>query len=747
MVRKGKYTRRVSPITKFKRSVRLNWRRFKSYSTKKKIAIIATPILAFLILTPLITYLYYYNDIADKERLMNRNNTGIVLLDKGGEAFYSSGRAEHRKQVPLEDISNNVEKALIASEDKDFYEHDGFSVSGIVRSVYNGLRAGEISGGGSTITQQLAKITLLSEDQNFLRKYQELAISIAIEQRYSKDEILDMYLNTAFFGGNIFGIEEAAKAYFNKAPKDLTLAESSMLIGILPAPNAYSPTLGNPKYAKERQETVLTRMVNNGFITDAQKKSAYGTKLTYAEMSLYGDSDAPHYVQMVLSELYDKYGGEEKVQRSGYQVKTTLDLNLQKRLKQNISSHLPYIESQGGSNAGGVAIDPRSGEIRALVGSADWNNKTWGKVNMAITPRQPGSSFKPIYYSKALADGVITPATIEADVPTDFGGYTPQNASLSFSGDITIRNALARSLNIPSVKVMQKLGIQKSIDAAKQLGITTIDDSKNYGLSLALGSAEAPLVEMTNAYAAFANQGQQYDTTLIRQINDKFNNNVFKATHTAKTAISKEGAFLISSILSDNVARAPIFGSSLTVPGHTVAVKTGTTDDQRDAWTIGYTPDLAIGVWVGNNNNEVMASGGSDMAGPIWVNTMSDMLNGKSDIPFAIPSSIVQRNVCISNGGLASSAGSGTYAEYFLAWKLPAATCTVPQKTQEKPKDTDKKIERDTPNKDEETDDVETPPIDDGTDEPDTGTQEPEDGDDDSGTGTAPGQTTPPVTP
>lgn len=704
MVRQGKYTK-VSPVRRAKRVTRRHWRWWSRLSKKKKILVIVAPILAFLVLTPLLTYAYFYNDIADQERLMNRNNTGVVLLDRNGEKFYSFGRAEHREMTPLSEISDNVKNALIAAEDKDFYKHNGFSIDGIIRAVYGTITSQEAYGGGSTITQQLAKNTLLSDERSFLRKYQELAVSIAIEQRYTKDEILEMYLNSVFFGGSTFGIKDAAKVYFNKLPKDLSLAESAMLIGILPSPNAYSPTIGNPEYAKERQTTVLSRMVANKYITENQKQVALSDQLVYAPQDSTSESDdAPHFAEMVLRQLYDKYG-EEKVLRSGYQVTTTLDLNLQRQLAGNISNHMGYIQRNGGSNAAGMAIDPKSGEVRALVGSSDWNNPDWGKVNVATTPRQPGSSFKPIYYAQALADGVITPATILEDVPTDFGGYTPQNANRDFQGNISVRDALSRSLNIPSVKVMQKLGIDRSIEAAKNLGITTLDTKKNYGLSLALGSAEVPLTEMTNAYAAFANQGQQYNRTIVKEIKNKFDKSIFTANEKPRQAISPEGAFLISSILSDNNARAPVFGSSLTVWGHTAAVKTGTTDDRRDAWTIGYTPQLVVGVWVGNNDNQSMLNGGSGMAGPIWVNTMKQALQGVPNTPFPVAPGVVQKPVCYGSGDLANATGFNTYNEYFLASALPSGRCNATQqKPQEKP---DEKPKEETPdtNQNDQTDD------------------------------------------
>ncbi len=680
MIRQGRYTKKVTKARHAKRVSRRGWRWFRNLSKPKKFLVIAGPILAFLILTPLLTYFYYANDIADQERLMNRNNTGIVLTDKNGETIYSVGRAAHRKSVTLADMSKSVKDAVIAAEDKDFYAHEGFSITGIARAVFSAGGAG----GGSTLTQQLAKNTLLTEQQTFLRKYQELFIALAIEQRYTKDQILEMYLNSVYYGENSFGIEDAAKTYFGKSPKDLSLGQSAMLIGVLPAPSAYSPISGNPEYAKERQTTVLTRMVTNGYITEAEKQAALAEQLAYASQADANNSEAPHFVEMVMKELEEKYD-EETVTRAGYQVKTTLDLNLQRQLKTNVANQMGYIQRNGGSNAGAVAIDPKTGEVRALVGSADWNNPEWGKVNMATTARQPGSSFKSIYYAGALADGVITPATILHDKKTDFGGgYIPLNADKnSFRGDVTARTAISLSLNIPSVEVLQKYGIAQSIKTAKQLGITTIDEKKNYGLSLALGSAEARLLEMTNAYAAFANQGQQYNSTIINSINNKFNSTIFTNNEKPRTAISSGGAFLISSILSDNTARAPIFGSSLTVPGRTAAVKTGTTDDARDAWTIGYTPQLAVGVWVGNNNNATMKNGGSGMAGPIWVKTMTQALSGVQNTPFAPPSGVIQKPVCYGSGGLASASGTNTYNEYFLASALPTTTCNTQTKQPE----------------------------------------------------------------
>jgi 1A family penicillin-binding protein len=685
MRRQGKYTRRVTPAQQVKRQVKHRFRWWRKLSWKKRLLVIGGPILAFLIILPLATYFYFARDIADQNRLMNRNNTGIVLYANDGKTeVYSSGRAEHHDLLTLDKISKPVKDALIASEDKDFYNHGGFSIFSTLRAVYGYLISGGGSFGGSTITQQLAKITVLSSDRSFLRQYQAFSIAVAIENTYSKDQILEMYLNSVYFGENAFGIQDAAQTYFGTTPDKLDLAQAAMLIGVLPAPSVYSPVSGNAEYAKERQTTVLTRMVTNGYITEAEKQSALAEQLAYQPpKSPINNSIAPHFAEMVLDELYKKYG-EETVARSGYQVTTTLDANVQGQLQSAISANMPTIQRNKGSNAAAVAIDPTTGEVRGLVGSYDWNNEQFGKVNITTALRQPGSSFKPIYYSNALADGVITPATVIKDEPTDFGGgYKPQNADRKFRGDVTVRNALDWSLNIPAVKVMQQYGLEKTIAAAQKMGLSSIDAKNNYGLSLALGAAEVTPLQMTNAYAAFANQGKQYAPSTIRTINSKYNEKVFEVKHESKQVISPQGAFLISNILSDNAARAAVFGNTLTVYDaktravKTVAVKTGTTNDSRDAWTMGYTPQMAIGVWVGNNDNSVMANGGSIMAGPIFTKAMGAILAGV-DTKFPEVGGVVQRNVCTSNHGLADNAVKGsTYTEWFLATALPKATCSA----------------------------------------------------------------------
>lgn len=657
---------------------------------KTRFFVLGGTFLAILILIPLMTYLYFARDISDMDRLMNRNNTGVVIYANDGKTeLYSTGRAAHRVVVPLDKISKPMQNAAIASEDKDFYKHKGFSILSTIRAVYGYIVNRGGSFGGSTITQQLAKITLLSENRSFLRQFQAFSVAVAIENTYTKDQILDMYLNSVYFGENAFGIEDAAKVYFGTTPDKLDTAQAAMLVGVLPAPSLYSPVSGNAEYAKERQTTVLGRMVTNKYITEEEKKAASAEALTYqpAQQTL-NQSNSPHFTQMVLDELYKKYG-EETVNRSGYQVLTTLDPNIQGEMKKALDNNMPTINRNGGHNAAAVAIDPTNGEVRGLIGSYDWNDENFGKVNIITSLRQPGSSFKPVYYSNALADGVITPATILKDEKTDFGGgYIPLDADRKFRGDVTVRSALNQSLNIPSVEVMQKYGVGKSVEVARKMGLTSIDDKKNnYGLSLALGSAEVTPMAITNVYAAFANGGTQYQPTIVKEIRNKFNKNIFKAKEKSTRVISEQGAYLISNILSDNAAKAPIFGGTLNVydgktrATKTVAVKTGTTNDSRDAWTVGYTPQLAMGVWVGNNDNAPMANGGSIMAGPIFTRSMGAILAG-IDTKFVMPQGITQRNVCNSNHGLADRAEKGqTYSEYFLDTALPSARCTVNEPT------------------------------------------------------------------
>lgn len=644
----------------------------------KKIFVVAWPTLLLLLFVAIITTISFAGALGSKDALMNRNKTGVTLQDRNGTVFYEFNNAHTDSYVALKDIAPIAQKALISSEDKDFYKHAGFSVTGIANAVFQNAVNGGGAGGGSTLTQQLVKNALLSQERSIFRKYQELVLSIEVERRYSKDEILEMYMNSVYFGEGAFGIEDASKMYFGKSAKDLDLAQASMLIGLLPAPNAYSPVTGDAEKAGQRQKYVLNRMVEDGYIKADEQTAALNEKLSYQEPKTNTGADkAPHFAIMVKQWLEDKYG-EEKVARSGYVVKTTLNLDDQALAEAAVQKQVSALSRSNVSNGSAVIIDPTSGEVLALVGSIDYSNKDFGAVNMATASRQPGSSFKPIVYGTGIENRKMTAATIFSDTAKDFNGYKPKDYDLRYRGDVTLRRALANSLNIPAVEAMQQIGVQNVLDQAKKAGITTLTQSAdNYGLPLALGSGQANLLEMTSAYTAFANQGKRNDVQIVTSITDKNKNEIYKGEAKSSNVWSAGTAYIMSSILSDNSARSELFGNSLTVSSQRpVAVKTGTTDDYRDAWTIGYTPSLAIGVWIGNNDNSKMSSvAGSSGAAPIWVSLMRQITAKYPVQQFTKPSTVVSHAVCRGDGALAQKEGSNTYNEYFLSGTLPTKTC------------------------------------------------------------------------
>jgi penicillin-binding protein 1A len=426
--------------------------------TRKRLIIFGSIVGGFLVLTPVVTYAYYAHDISNRDRLMNRNDTGIVLRDQTGKVFYDYGTVNLDDDVPLSAISDQMEHAVVANEDHDFYSHGAISFKGIAKAAYADILNKDVTKyGGSTLTQQLVKNKLLTSSKNFFRKYQEISMAVAVEKHYTKPEILDMYLNSVYYGEGSFGVSDASKTYFGKSPAQLDLAESSMLAGLLPAPSAYSPVSGSKTLAKEQQARVLEHMVENHYISVAQKKAAEDEVLHYAANAPGAkDSYAQHYAMMVIDQLKAKYG-EERITRSGFDVTTALNSKWQLEAEKIVKGRVAVMASRGGRNASLVAIDPNNGQVRALVGSVDWDNPSFGQVDMATTLRQPGSSFKPIYYSKAFDEHLITPATILDDKRTTFGStYTPDEYDHVFKGEMTVRQALAQSRNIPAVEVMQR---------------------------------------------------------------------------------------------------------------------------------------------------------------------------------------------------------------------------------------------------------------------------------------------------
>ncbi len=645
-------------------------------SLKKIVIIISLSIIEIILLTTLTIYLIFAQEIKGKTSVVNYRNSGVILYDRNGKELYTFYNAKNFQYISLSNIPKITQDAIIASEDKGFYHHPGFSISGILRALFIDIKENEPIYGGSTITQQLVKNALLTPQKSLLRKYEEIVLASELERRFTKDDILEMYLNSVYFGEGAFGIQNAAHEYFNKNAKDLTLSESAMLSSLLPAPSALSPISHGIAQIKKHQIIVLKELENQGYISHRQKILAENEPLVLHPAQKQANTIGIHFALMVKDYLASKYG-EDFLAHAGFKVKTSLDLDWQKYAEQIVSEQITRLQYDHASNGAVVVIDPKNGQIRALVGSVDWFNPSFGKVNMAITPRQPGSSFKPIVYATALKDVLITPSTILQDIPTTFpGNYKPHDYDLKYRGPVTVRRALANSLNIPAVEVMQMLGVQGVLDAASQFGITTLSKkSSDYGLSLVLGSGEVPLLELTNVYASFANNGIQYSPSLILQITDKKGQVIYTDVPHPKPVSTPQVSFLISSILSDNQARAEEFGSTLTI-SRPAAVKTGTSEDFKNALTFGYTHSLVVGVWVGNNNSSPMDNiAGSLGAAPIWKQLMEKFLTGTTVEKFTPPEGITSEYICQSRGLRVQQATSSAYLEYYLAGTQPSAYC------------------------------------------------------------------------
>jgi 1A family penicillin-binding protein len=659
-------------------------------TNSKELFISFLAITALIIFIPIFTYLYFANDLKTKDNIMNKNDTGVIFLDRNDKPFFTFYQARYRNVVPLTQIPKYMPESVIASEDKDFYRHSGFSLPSLFRALFLDLSHGKILYGGSTITQQLVKNALLNSKKNYLRKVQELILAQEIERRYSKDEILEMYLNSVYFGEGAFGIENASQNYFGKHVKDLSLSEQAFLTAILPSPSKLSPFTGDYKEAKIRQKIVLQKMYEQKYITEKEKNQAESEKLVFSPASDTINATAPHFALMIRDQLIKQYG-EEIVARSGFKVKTTIDLTWQKEAEKAVADQVKNLRGDAVTNGAAVVMDPKTGDIKALVGSKDWYDKKFGTVNMATTPRSVGSSFKPIVYSAALEQRLITPATLLHDVPTTYPeGYRPVDFDRKFRGLVTVRRALSNSLNVPAVEVMKRVGLVGALEKAKELGVTSLKEPSYYGqgLSLVLGAGEVSLIEMTDAYATFANGGIRPQPRMILKITDKSNKTVYAPKVKTESALQPEVAFLISSILSDNKARSEEFGNLLNI-SRPAAVKTGTAEDFKDALTLGYTPSLAIGVWVGNNDNTSMDSvAGSLGAAPIWKNLMEKFLANTPVEAFSPPSGIVQLTGChngqklaLNQSVIASPSALTSASEFYIRGTEPQIHCQIPTPT------------------------------------------------------------------
>lgn len=586
----------------------------------------------------LASFLYFAKDLPSPEKINERQVTqSTKIYDRTGKVLlYDIHGEEKRTIVAIDQISQYLKDATIATEDANFYNHFGLDFKGIARAIWGVITGNRSAGGGSTITQQFIKKSFFTDQRSYLRKIKEWILAIELERRYSKEEILTLYLNQVPYGSNAYGIEAASQTIFNKPAKDLTLAESALLAALPQAPSRLSPYGSHPEELKARQEYILDRMVKTGYISQEQADSAKKEPLNFSTAP-HGIK-APHFVMYIKEYLESKYG-QEIVEKQGLKVYTTLDWDLQQAAEQIISEGAKNNwKKYGARNAALAAIDPKTGQILTMVGSYDYFDKANdGNVNVTIRERQPGSSFKPFAYATAFKNG-YTPATVLFDVPTEFNPNCPADASQEkdqygldcyhpgnyddkFRGPITAREALAQSLNIPSVEMLYLAGIEDTIKTAKDMGITSLN-SDYYGLSLVLGGGEVKLLDEVAAYGVFANDGVKNTQTPILKIEDNAGNILEEYKSQPEKTLDQQTARLISDILSDNNARTPVFGanSALYFSDRPVAAKTGTTQKYRDAWTLGYTPSLVVGVWVGNNNNDSMSRAGAGLAaaGPLW---------------------------------------------------------------------------------------------------------------------------------
>lgn len=636
---------------------------------------------------------FLFADLPAPDALLTRTAPDTTkIFDRNGVLLYEilDPLAGRRTRVALNELPANFKNAVIAVEDASFYENLGVDVVGVARAFVQYIQEGQIVSGGSTLTQQLARQVLLSraeqESRTVARKLREMVLALRITQTFTKDQILEMYLNEVYFGNLAYGVEAAARTYFGKPARDLDLAESAMLAGFIQSPVAYDPYV-NSDAARARQQIVLDLMVKRQMISESDARLARDETLHFQATDKRDRLRAPHFVAYVRNLLEREYGAEV-VNRGGLRVTTTLDVNAQERAQEIIRRHVADLKNRTRNenapdynlnDAALVAIQPATGEILAMVGSADYFDASIdGAVNVALSWRQPGSSIKPITYATAFGMD-YTPATVLSDVPTTFQTkenepYAPQNFDRQWHGPLSLRAALATSNNMIAVKVLEHVGVRAMIDTAKALGITTFDDPERFGLALTLGGGEVKLLELTAAYAAFANGGKRVEPRAILAVSSlqsPISND--PRLETGDYAVSPQVAYLITSILSDDYARIPAFGEdSVLKLSRPAAVKTGTTTDFRDNWTLGYTPDLAVGVWAGNADNAPMYRvTGITGAGPIWHDFMEQTLRGTPAKKFPVPDGLVERDICDASGLLATPDCPRVRREIFMRGTEP----------------------------------------------------------------------------
>ncbi len=623
---------------------------------------------AILILS-LFLYFYIFKDIPSPDKLTSDFSQTTKIFSRKGELLYNIYVDKNRTFVPLNNIPKYVQQATISIEDKDFYKHGGIDpIGGVLRAVKEFVFKQQLQG-GSTITQQLVKTALLTPERTIQRKIKEIILASLVELKYPKDKILEMYLNQVPYGGTAWGIEAASERYFNKKVGELSLAESALLAGLPQAPTTYSPFGSHPEYARQRQKLVLDRMLEDKYISSEQRDAALNEDLKYKPIS--NDIKAPHFVMYVKELLVTKYG-ERTVEQDGLKVTTTLDLQFQEFAENTIASEVGKLEDLHVTNAASLITHPATGEILAMVGSTDYFASESGTFNATTALRQPGSAIKPINYAIGIENKVVTPASVFNDDLSCFAAlpktYCPVNYDGNFHGPTQLRFALGNSYNIPAVKMLKLNSVETMVASSSAFGITTFKDKSRYGLSLTLGGGEVPMTEMATAFGVFANGGIRKDLVAVLKVEDKNGKildeykdaNLDKETLSqllinGPRVVSRETAFLISHILLDQNARSSAFGSSyLQISGHpAVSVKTGTTDDKRDNWTIGFTPEFLVATWVGNNDNSPMnpyLASGVTGAAPIWNKIMTFALTDIKESWPKQPEGIVGLSICPISG-------------------------------------------------------------------------------------------------
>lgn len=636
-------------------------------------------------------FVWYSRGLPDPGKVQRQSGYSTEILDRTGKiVLYDVITDQDRRFTPLSDVPASLRDATISIEDKDFYKHQGFDPLAIPRIIKNVVINRRLIG-GSTITQQLVKTVLLTNERRISRKIREFVLAIRIEKTYSKDEILQMYLNEVPYGGGTAGVAAAAESYFGKEVKDLSLTESIVLAGLPQSPSRYSPYIGEPLAYVPRAREVARRMREDGKITKNQEAQVLAELNKIVFKGVGTKIKAPHFVMYVKQILETKYGSNI-LDVGGLKVTTSLDWDLQEKAELVVKEEIDKVsKSLNISNGASIVLDANTGEILSMVGSKDFFDKMIdGEVNVTTRPRQPGSSIKPLVYATAFSKG-YSPASVLADVVTEFPGkdentpYIPKNYDGKEHGLLHLRDALASSINIPAVKLVALVGVDQVLGQGYKMGFTTLEPTKDtlarVGLSMALGGAEVKLIDMVSAYSVFANGGLKIEPTAILKIEDGNGKVIFENKDIKKERVLDERVcFLINSILSDNNARLLTFGpnSYLNLGSRAVAVKTGTTNDLRDNWTVGWSRDTIVGVWVGNNNNDKMRNVASGVSGaaPIWRRQILDVLSKRPDKPFLPPSGVSQVEVDKVSGYPAHDGFSG-YKEWFLNGSVPSSPDSI----------------------------------------------------------------------